>query len=337
MNAAERFRRARVLTGMILLALTALTVTVTILLYACGQGMYDAFIARPDVAPEDSPLTGKTFSGERLAWRELYMEEQWTIRTADGLTLVSEYTRPPEEREDSHAWVLLASGIHGRELYLEDMVIDLHRRGCHVLSVHLRAHGASEGDALGLGYRDKTDILSWVRRVETADPEAKIVLYGFSSAAAAMLMAAPEAPPSVTGIVSDSAFTRFDQELNYLLRERYGLPVFPLTLAGNLACYRAQGFWFGDADAKTALETARVPILFFHGGADDYVPPEMAGELYEAAPGNPPLEGSSAGDKTLLIVPGASHCRARDSDPDAYWALLNSFLTWRLRLDAESP
>ncbi|MDR0324603.1 MAG: alpha/beta hydrolase, partial [Oscillospiraceae bacterium] len=324
-----------------------------------------------DLTEAEDPLAGKVFSEARLAWREEYIGEPWTIRTADGLTLVAEHTRPagsvppsagersngdglsengdlPGEDglfegddgeeyyietispEDSHAWVILASGIRGRELYLEDLVIELHRRGVHVLKVHLRGHGPSGGDSLGLGFLDRADVLSWVRRVETADPLARIVLFGFSDAAAAMLMAAPDVPPSVVGIVSDSAFTRYDRVLSRLLREQYELPVFPLMPAGNLACYRRQGFWFSDADPETAVANARVPILFFHGGADGYIPPEMAEALFEAAPGNPSLDGSAAHEKSLLIVPNASHCRAMDAAPETYWKLLGQFLELRL-------
>ncbi|MCL2030416.1 MAG: alpha/beta hydrolase, partial [Oscillospiraceae bacterium] len=114
---------------------------------------------------------------------------------------------------------------------------------------------------------------------------------------------------------------------------RHDLPAFPLVQAGGLACYRRQGFWFGDADPETAVRDARVPILFFHGGADDFVPPSMAEALYEAAPGNPSPRGSAAYDKTLLIIPDASHCRAIDARPAAYWMLLDPFLELRLGLN----
>lgn len=381
MNAAERFRRARVVMGLVMLTVTVIVAAVTVLLYAFGQGMYEEFVARPSLTPQDDPWAGRVFSEERLAWRAQYTGEPWTLRTADGLTLVAEHTRPagdvlpaedglpaandtlegndldgepdgevPAEQPytDSHAWVILSSGLRGRELYLEDLVMELHKRGFHVLNVHLRGHGPSGGGALGLGYLDRADMLSWVRRVETADPEARIVLFGFSDAAAAMLMASPDVPPSVAGIVSDSAFTRVDRQLSLLLRERYDLPVFPLIPAGNLACHRRQGFWFGDADPETAVENARVPILFFHGGADGFTPPEMARELFEAAPGvydepddGPSLDGSPtnhktllvAETKTLLIVPDASHCRAIDNDPDEYWRLLGPFLDLRLGMN----
>lgn len=323
---SEYQKNGRALLGLAVLVLTALILAAVIVLYAAGDGMYRQFVARPALTTEDDPLQGRTFSEERVEWRERYNGGEWTLTTPDGLTLSAAHTLAPEE---SHAWILLVSGFQGRQMYMEDLIIELHSRGYQILNADLRAYGRSGGEAMGLGVRDKQDLLSWVRLIEKRDPEARVLLFGCSMGGAAALMTAPDVPPSVVGIVSDSAFSRFDQELSYLLKERYNLPVFPLLLAGNLACHRREGFWFGDSDPERAVGASKVPLLLIHGEADDYVPVSMAKELYQAAAGEASKDGTS-GEKTLLTVPGAGHCRSMDLQPQLYWEYVDRFLDLRL-------
>ena len=57
-------------------------------------------------------------------------------------------------------------------------------------------------------------------------------------------------------------------------------------------------------------------FLFFHGLADDFVPPGNADELRAASP-NP--------DSALVLVPGAKHVRTYEADPAAYMARVYQF------------
>lgn len=322
----EYAKRGRAVTGLVILILAALIIIAAVFLYASGQGMYEQFVARPSLTLEDDPMQGRTFSEERVEWRSRYNGGEWTLTTPDGLTLKGTHTLAPEE---SHAWILLVSGIQGRSMVLEDFIIELHNRGYQVLHADLRGHGQSGGDALGLGVSDKQDLLSWVRQIEKQDPDARIVLYGFSMGGASVLMTSPAVPPSVTGIVSDSSFSSYDKELSYLLKQN-NQPAFPLLLAGSLACFRHEGFWFGDSAPEKAVAESKVPLLLFHGEADDFVPVSMAKDLYRAAAGEEPKESGVSGSKTLVTVPGAGHCRSMDLNPALYWEALDSFLGLRL-------
>lgn len=133
--------------------------------------------------------------------------------------------------------------------------------GCNVLLVDERAHGKSGGRCLTLGIRERYDCRRWVDYViGRAGPDAKIVLYGMSMGAAAVLMAAgPELPKNVAGIVADCGYSAPPAILKSVIRSAH-LPVFPVYALLRLGCRLFGGFDPEEASAARghgALRHAR--------------------------------------------------------------------------------
>ena len=152
--------------------------------------------------------------------------EPVTIRSDDGLTLFGRcYPTAPDA-----PWLLLFHGY--RSAAERDFCGGLPfgmGMGCNVLLVDERAHGKSGGRCLTLGIRERYDCRRWVDYViGRAGPDAKIVLYGMSMGAAAVLMAAgPELPKNVAGIVADCGFVSPEEQIGqtrHPLRPSAGLP-----------------------------------------------------------------------------------------------------------------
>ena len=83
---------------------------------------------------------------------------------------------------------------------------------------------------------------------------------------------------------------------------------------------RLGGILFGRfdpnaADATAALANCKVPVIFAHGDADDFVPCEMSRAHYETCPTK----------KKLVIIPGAGHGLCYLADPEGYLAQLKDF------------
>ena len=64
-----------------------------------------------------------------------------------------------------------------------------------------------------------------------------------------------------------------------------------------------------------ALKKCKVPVIFYHGEADAFVPCDMSRENYEAC----------AAPKQLVVVPGAGHGLAFMLDQEAYIRTLAEF------------
>lgn len=249
------------------------------------------------------------------AWVEGRELDEWTIESEDGLSLWAQYYPAAGE---SHRYVLAVHGYTVDHRDIAPAIVPFVEAGYNVLAPDERGRGNSEGDFLSMGYFEKRDVIAWASEIVARDARAQIVLYGESMGAATVLMAAGEddLPESVVAVVEDCGYTSAYAMFTDQLKERFGLPEFPFLPAADLVCSVRYGFRFSGADAKAALATCEVPILFIHGGADDYVPTYMGEELYEAY----------EGEKELLIVEGAGHGASADVDPELYYQTVFSFL-----------
>ena len=170
---------------------------------------------------------------------------------------------------------------------------DLLDGGFDVLLPWQRAHGASGGDRSTLGIKESRDLLSWL---DWADGKyAKVLVYGISMGAAAAAYASTEFPASVKGMVLDCGFISPRAQLmrDCAVRHIPGALVVPVM--GLIARF-ALGIRIDEPTTPYLAETA-VPALFFHGEADQSVPP-ASGKIAFAV---------CASEKDALFLPGAGH------------------------------
>ena len=76
------------------------------------------------------------------------------------------------------------------------------------------------------------------------------------------------------------------------------------------------GFSLKGADTREALGKNRLPVLFLHGQADDFVPEEMTEENYRAC----------RGEKELYLVPEAGHAQSFGMDTQGCERVIERFL-----------
>ncbi|MCD7708754.1 MAG: alpha/beta hydrolase [Clostridiales bacterium] len=251
---------------------------------------------------------------ETNAWLETADMEKISVVTDDGYKLVAAEFAPEEE---SHLWVLALHGYTGWKEEMYPIAYQYVKRGYHALVPDMRCSGESEGDFIGMGWTDRLDNLLWIDEILAEDPDAEIVLHGQSmGAACALMMAGEDLPEQVRAIVSDCAYTGAYEMFAKEMKDWFGLPSFPLLDSMNLVLQLRGGYNLKDASAIDAVARTDLPILFIHGEEDEMIPVEMAYELYDAA----------AGEKEILIVPGAGHAQSPDKDPELYYGTVFEFV-----------
>ena len=233
--------------------------------------------------------------------------EKVTITAHDGITLVGHFF--PAENPKR---IIIA--FHGwRSSWNKDysLIADFwHNNDCSVLYVEQRGQSESGGEYMGFGLIERYDCLDWVNfaicRCGNALP---IYLAGISMGAATVLMAADlPFPPNVHGIAADCGFTSPKAIWEHVARNNLHISFRLRSIIADIICRHKINMASDEHSTIKALENTKIPILFFHGSDDHFVPVEMTYENYKAC----------ASPKKLLIVPGADHAMSYYIDKQSY-------------------
>ena len=188
--------------------------------------------------------------------------------------------------------------------------------GHNVLIVDQRTAGHSEGKVISFGVNESKDCLRWIDyAVQTFGSEQKIILTGISMGASTVLMAAgQELPEQVIGVLADCGYTTAEEIMKEVIKKMK----LPPELAYPFVKLGAKLFGHFDleaANATAAMKCCKVPVIFAHGDADDFVPCWMSQKNFDACPTF----------KKLVIIPGAGHGLCYPVDPVGYVAQLKEF------------
>ncbi len=251
--------------------------------------------------------------------------EEASFASKDGVALRGWWVPAPGAR----GTVVLVHGLNRTRVENARKLPFLQAQGWNALLFDLRHHGQSGGETSTFGWREKDDVAAAaaLARRRAAGP---VVAWGVSLGAAASALAAAD-DPSIGGLVCDSSFRSLrDTVWHHLELFRgfrwWGQLVPPWAVAPQ--AIRFMGLRGGfDPDAVDVLSACRRlagrPVLFVANSGDRRMPPEIAGELRDAA----------GGGAQLLVVPGHSHGGAWREGTEQYEAAVRALLESVARRD----
>ena len=166
------------------------------------------------------------------------------------------------------------------------------------------------------GIKEYRDCLSWLDfMVQHFGKDVKIILTGISMGASTVLMAAGSPlPEQVKGVLADCGFSSAKAIICKVIRQLKLPPALAYSFV-RLGAWIFGGFDLEAFSALEAVKNATVPVIFFHGEEDAFVPAEMSRENFEAC----------ASRKALITTPGAGHGLCYPVDPEAYLNALRDF------------
>lgn len=240
--------------------------------------------------------------------------EKVYITADDGVTLAALCYR---QEEESGKWALIMHGYTSGKENMLPYAQKYYEQGFSVIVPDQRAHGESGGEYCTMGWTERLDVIRWCEYIAEESPNAELTVHGISMGAATVVMAAGEGlPENVRAVVSDCAFTDVEGIMRHQLTSRVDDSAAALCFGGSLVTKLRTGSGWREASALEMAARSSVPMLFIHGGADDFVPTEMAYELYAAA----------GGEKAIFIVPGALHAQSMYKDTENYWIMVFDFV-----------
>lgn len=251
--------------------------------------------------------------------------KQWTLETRqmphedleitsfDGLKLFGKFY---EYSKDAPVEIMFHGYRGCAERDLSGGVQRCFKLGHSALIVEQRASGKSEGNVISFGVNEHRDALAWANfAANYFDKDRKFILTGISMGAATVLMTADkDLPENVIGILADCGYTSAKEIIKKVIKD--------MKLPPNLAYLfvklgaRLYGHFDLEEDSPiNAVKNAKVPIIYFHGKADDFVPCYMSEQNYAV----------THTKKQIIMVDDAGHGLAYPSHPQEYLAAVDEF------------
>lgn len=237
-----------------------------------------------------------------------------SVKTFDGLTLRGRYY---EFKKGAPIEVIL-HGYRGNSVRdLSGGVIRCNALGHNVLVYDHRGSGESDGHVITFGINERRDCISWINYViENIDADADIYLGGVSmGAATVMMVSAMDLPKNVVGIVADCGYTSAKDIIKKVIREMH-MPAELLYPFVQLGARIYGGFDIDETSPIEAMANCKLPIIFFHGDADDFVPHDMSVQNYERCVSE---------KKRMVTIEGAAHGLALPANVEKYLFELRDF------------
>ena len=188
--------------------------------------------------------------------------------------------------------------------------------GHNVLLIDQRASSESEGNTITFGINERRDCLSWIDYViNNFDSNMKIILTGVSMGAATVMMASSmDLPSNVIGVLADCGYTTPKEIIMKYVKELKLPPklFYPFIKLGAKIFGH---FNLEEASPIESIKKTNLPVIFYHGTSDNFVPCYMSEKLYEVC----------NSDKKLVLIDNCGHGLAYLVDKEKYIEEMKEF------------
>jgi alpha-beta hydrolase superfamily lysophospholipase len=218
--------------------------------------------------------------------------ERHGFRSSDG-TFLAAWLVP---RRGPRGVVVLFHGYGGSKGDLLREARAFGDLGLDALLVDFRGSGGSDGSETSIGFHEARDVQAAVAYARTLPGRPRVIAYGISMGAAAVLKADADHDLGAAGLVLECPFDRLLTTVNHRFEER-NVPAFPLSPLLVFWGGWRQGF---DAFAHNPVDyarRARTPALLLNGEDDTYVTREEATAI----------AGALDRHGRLVLCPGVGH------------------------------
>jgi len=216
---------------------------------------------------------------------------------------------------ESKGTVILFHGYAGSKDSLLAAAKEFDAFGYETLLVDFFGSGGSEGNETSVGFYEADDVAGACSFVQVETPGRRVILYGVSMGAAAVLRAVHAHGIAPSGLILECPFDR----LITTVQNRFtamGLPAFPaaqLLLFWGGVQQGFDAFQFNPADYARDV---RCPVLFMHGGKDARVHLAEAENIFR----------NFRGPTVFKKFPSASHQSYLSSNASEWRSSVNHFL-----------
>ena len=192
-----------------------------------------------------------------------------------------------------------------------------YKMGYNIFMYDHRNHGKSGGDRTTFGYFEKEDLKLWLDWLEDKLGKGTYIGTHGESMGAATVLQHLGIDSRVKFCIADCPYSDLKTLLKYRLEVEYKIKHLPLIPIASLFAKWRAGMYASAVSPIKAVAEVETPIFWIHGLADDYIPPSMSEDMYQA---------KHKGIKKLLLIPEARHAASFSTDPVTYQQAVSDFL-----------
>lgn len=179
-------------------------------------------------------------NGDKLRNNEKWLEKESNytenyIKSSDRLKL---HVYMVNHNESSDKWAIVVHGYGGNGKLMSPKSKYFYEMVYNVLVPDLRGHGKSEGEYIGMGWKDRLDIISWINFIVKED-----------------------LPSNVKAIIADCAYTSILDAFNYELKTYLNLPSSYILTVTNIIAQLKAGYSLREGSTLDAVKN--LLYLFF--------------------------------------------------------------------------
>lgn len=266
-------------------------------------------------------MTGKRQTlDEAFAWQtdhydttfyEKLEKKDYTVEASEGYLLHVEFLKNPQQ---STKYMILSHGYTDNRMGALKYVSMYMELGFHCIIYDLRGHGENESTFTTYGILERSDLNFLVK--DTRERYSDITVLGLhgESLGAATTITSLKYKPDVDFVVADCGFS----DIENVLREGYRNAHVPLILL-DLAETGAKIRYHYSLKAMRPIDSLvenEIPILFIHGGKDNFILPENSENMAK----------KTHGYHEIHMIPDAGHAESVLTDPQAYKGYVEKYL-----------
>ena len=266
-------------------------------------------------------MTGKRQTvKEAFAWQSEHYDTtfygqtektDYTVKAEDGYILNVELLKC---KEDTAKYVIISHGYTDNRMGALKYAKMYLKMGFNCIIYDLRGHGENESTFTTYGIREGKDIISIVKDTRNRYKNIEVLGLHGESLGAASSIASLKYNPKIDFAVADCGFSDIDNVLR-LGYKNAKVPTFlvDLTDIGAKVRYRYSIKKMRPIDA---LKDNKIPVLFIHGGNDDFILPKNSKDMYNA----------TNSKKQIHIIEGAGHAESILVNEEEYRETVEQFL-----------
>jgi dipeptidyl aminopeptidase/acylaminoacyl peptidase len=244
--------------------------------------------------------------------------ERVSFQSKDGTTLAGMFFRGGTART-----IVLSHGYGDNQVQMLPYADFLHQAGFTIFTYDMRNRGQSGGDAVTIGARESSDLVSAVDYLAgRPDVDAqRIGAFGLSLGGSVTILAAAQ-DARMKAVVDDSGFSDAVSEIGNSFEHFIHLPAFPFARISVAIAERRAGINVtGIRPIDVVKRIGPRPFFIIHCAGDTVVPPSHSQALFAAA----------AEPKSMWLLPRGGHIEARTVDQVEYARRVTAFFSDALR------